>query len=188
MTLKNVIRQASVFSVILFTTTFMTSCSHSKHKEGTSKVEKNVVIGKNLKANRFSNLYLSAQPSLEDLRDLKKQGFSTVINLRGPKEYDEKAERNLLKTQGVNYYNIPFYKNSKLTDEYITSVTKKVMKHRKEGKLLVHCSSGNRVGIWLGGHFYKDHGLSKDESIKMAKDLGLTKEAAEKKLRLFLDK
>jgi len=184
---KKILKLAGTLSVILLGTIFLTSCSHHTGKK-KSKVEQNVAIGINLKANRFDNLYFSEQPTHIDLKNLKSQGFTTVINLRGPKEYDEKLEKKIITESGLNYYNIPFYKKSNLSNEYIDKVTKKIMKHRRDGKLLVHCSSGNRVGIWLGGHFFKDHGLSKEKSLKMARDLGLTKKSAEKKLRKFLYK
>lgn len=183
---RNLLKKLGLSLVTLLTASLLASCSHHGKVEN-SKVEQNLTIGKNLNSYRYDNLYFSGQPSHADLKKLKDQGFKTVINLRGPKEYDERAEKKIVKRDGLNYYNVPFYKNSKLTNEYISSVTSKVMKHRRDGKILVHCSSGNRVGIWLGGHFYKDHGLSKKESIKMANDLGLTKKGAEKKLRAFLN-
>ena len=65
-------------------------------------------------------------------------------------------------------------------------MTTAVKKHRKKGKVLIHCASGNRVGVWLGGHFHKDHGFSKEESLALAKKLGLTQEQAIANVKKYL--
>jgi len=145
----------------------------------------NITIGESLNANRFSNIYFSGQPKKKDLLRLKEQGFKTIINLRGPKEYDENVERQLISEEGLSYYNIPFYADANLSDEYIQKVTQTVMKHRKDGKLLIHCSAGDRVGVWLAGHFYKDHKFSQDKSLEMAKKLGLNNPQAITKVRNY---
>ena len=47
----------------------------------------------------------------------------------------------------------------KITNEYVEMITSKVMKHRKDRKILIHCSLGNRVAIWLGA-YKKNHKFS----------------------------
>jgi len=173
--------------VLLLILLFTFSCAHQDHK---LPKESNVNIVKNLDGNRWGNIYFSGQPSDISLNNLKAKGFKTVINLRAKKEgrYLESHERMVLKKYNLNYYNIPLLMNKDMTDDYISSVTSKIMKHKKEGKILVHCSSGNRVAIWLGGHFKKDHGFSNEKSLSLAKELGLTKEVAEKKLLSYLNR
>lgn len=165
---------------------FLVSCTTVKQPE--SRVGENETIGKNLNANRFATLYFAGQPSSEDYQKLKEQGFKTIINIRHKSEHAESVEMKTVKDLGLYYYNVPFKKKSELTTEYMNRLTATVVKHRKEGKVLVHCSTGNRVGIWLGGHFYKDHGYDKEASIKVAKQLGLKKEEALKLLNKFLAK
>jgi uncharacterized protein (TIGR01244 family) len=174
----------------------ITSCSHStetspnkiEHDSHKHPIEQNLKIGHNLKAHRYSNLYFSAQPSTKDWASLKEQGFKTVINLREPNEenYDEKIEKKILKRQGITYINIPTPKKNPVTDRFIDDVTTAVKKNRPNGKVLIHCSSGNRVGMWLGGHFHKDHGLSKKESLELAQKLGLNKPNAIEKVKSYL--
>tara|TARA_Y100000385_G_C12944209_1_gene572568 strand:- start:265 stop:609 length:345 start_codon:yes stop_codon:yes gene_type:complete len=103
-------------------------------------------------------------------------------------EHKEGIERSTVKKLGLHYYNVPFKKKAELTTEYMNKLTATVVKHRKEGKVLVHCSGGDRVGVWLGGHFYKDHGFDKKASIEVAKKLGLKKKEAKDKLNRYLDK
>lgn len=172
--------------IILISFLLITSCAHTKKDPSRSNVE----VTKTLKGHSYGSIFFSAQPNKSELKSLKKNGFVAVINLRGKKEkkYSEAWERKLVKSEGINYYNIPFSMKKEMTNEYIDAVTSKILAHRKDGKVLVHCSSGNRVAIWLGAHFQKDHGLSADEALAKAKTMGLTKAKAEDKLKSYLYK
>ncbi len=163
---------------VLFSLLFV-SCAQFSSKE-----EK--VIGENLKAHHFKSIFFSGQPTAEDFKKLKEQGFTHVINLRRETEYDERGERQQIKELGMHYSHHPFPLDLKVDDAYVDQVTDSVIKHRQKGKTLVHCSSGNRVAIWLGGHFSRDHGDSKEEAFKRAQDMGLTKEGAKKDLKEYL--
>ena len=168
--------------LLTFVTFLLIACTHTPQK-----LQSGMVIGNDLKANRYGTLYFSGQPKLESFSNLKKEGFSTVINLRDPSEYSEGKERSKALESGLKYYNIPFQAKAPLTDSYIQKLTSQVMKVRKTGKVLIHCSSGNRVGVWLGGHFFKDHKYSKLESLKVVKQLGLSHQAALRKLQDYFD-
>ncbi len=126
------------------------------------------------------------QPAQKDYIKLKTQEFKTVINLRSAKEYDESSEKKSLKKIGLNYINIPFPSTRPLDDTLIDKITTEVVKARAKGKVLIHCSSGNRVGVWLAGHFYKDHKASKVESMAIAKKLGLSAPTAIEKAQNYL--
>jgi len=171
--------------VYLFICALFLGCAH--HHEKMPK-ESDIAISKSLQGHRWGNIYFSGQPDQKTLKALKRKGFKTVINLREKREgaYQEPWERKLVTTQGLNYYNLPFSMKNEMTDEYISLVTSKIKEHRKEGKILVHCSSGNRVGVWLGAHFKKDHGFSNEKSMTLAKELGLKKEKAQRKLNNYL--
>ncbi|PIK16420.1 sulfur transferase domain-containing protein [Halobacteriovorax sp. JY17] len=160
----------------------LNACAHKKGKS-----ESDIRIGENLQSNRYGTIYFSKQPDDKDWAKLKEQGFETIINLREPSEHDEKNERKLIVKSGMTYVNIPFPKKMKLDNNYVSKVTKEVMKNKDKGKILIHCSSGNRVGIWVGAHFYKDHGFSKKESINTAKAHGLNKPEAINKLKKYFE-
>lgn len=170
----------------IFLCLFLVACASGPTKSSNQKVEENISIGVNLNAHRYADIYFSGQPSLLDIRNLKKQGFTHIINFRESSEYDEKSERRLAKSLGMNYTQVPFNGKKPLTDSYIDSVTKAVKAHRSEGKTLVHCGSGNRVGVWVGGHFYKDHKYSKKQSVIMAKKMGMKHEKPLLKLQDYL--
>lgn len=176
------------FTAVLVSLTLSLGCSHTRKsdREDSSLMQSDIAITKSLSATRYSNLYFSGQPSAQDYSSLAEQGFKTVINLRSPDEYNEAEEKQTLQELNVNYYNIAFKGSDQLDDQFIDQVTEAVKKHRGEGKILIHCSSGNRVGIWLAGHFHKDHGYSKDKSLATAKQLGLNKPGAIKKAEQYL--
>lgn len=161
--------------------TLFTIVSCAQFSSGEKKV-----IGENLNAHKFKSIFFSGQPSDADFSKLKEQGFTHVVNLRRETEYDERSEEKLVKSLGMNYSHHPFPLDLKVDDKYVDSVTNSVVKHRQKGKTLVHCSSGNRVGIWLGAHFNRDHGDSKEEAYERAESFGLTKEGAKKALKEYL--
>ncbi len=169
--------------LILITSLFFLASCVSAPK----KIESNLLIGQSLTAHRYADIYFSMQPSQNDYAELKTQGFKTVINLRPEEEYDEKAEADLLKKINVSYVNVPFPSQRPLDDTLIDKITKEVVKARSKGKVLVHCSSGNRVGVWLAGHFHKDHKHSKSDSMAVAKKLGLNKPGAIEKAQTYLN-
>lgn len=143
-------------------------------------------IGEDLNAHKFKSIFFSGQPSDADFKKLKEQGFTHIVNLRRETEYDERSEQKLVKSLGMTYSHHPFPLDMKIDDKYVDKVTDSVVKYRQRGKTLVHCSSGNRVGIWLGAHFKKDHGDSKEEAYERAEGMGLTKEVAKKSLKQYL--
>lgn len=177
------------FLPALFLILYSSCSTHHKNSKKRHPKESNVTIVENFQGHRWSNIYFSGQPNQKSIKSLKQEGFSAVINLRQTSEsnYSEKWEKDLVMKQGLAYYHHPFNMSSELTDDYINQVTKSIVKNRKKGKVLVHCSSGNRVGVWLGAHFKKDHGFSNQESLKLAEELGLQKAAAINKLKSYLE-
>lgn len=164
------------------------ACAQMDKAKETTQMEYNTTVGENLNAHRYADIYFSGQPSDEDLKNLKNQGFTHVINLRSPSEkaYDEKAEAKTVKKNNMNYSLVTMDLSQPLTDEYIESVTAKVVAHRSEGKTLIHCSSGQRVALWTGGHFYKDHGYSEEQVLEMTEKMGLEKPMLKVKLENYL--
>lgn len=163
---------------------FLFSCS--SHTIKKNDLHEDVIIAGKLKGSQYRDIYFSGQPKNTDYKKLSENGFKTVINLRSKDEYKEEVEQWLVeKKYKMNYYNIAFEKNMELNDSFIDNVTSAVKKHRKEGKTLIHCSTGNRVGAWLAAHFHKDHKMSKEESLETAKKMGLTKEKAIKKVEHY---
>lgn len=180
-------------TISIFSTQLYSKDTQTKGTEKSSieklPIEQNLTIGDSLKAQRFKDLYFSPQPSDKDFKKLKDQGFAAIVNLRLPKEgeYSVESDKKMAESLGLKYVHVPMDSKMDLTDESISEITSAVVKSRGNGKVLVHCSSGNRVGMWLGGHFYKDHGFSKSQSLEIAEKLGLTKKTAISKVEKYLN-
>jgi len=162
------------------------ACAQTPKTSKTALYEQGVTVGEGVEANRYANIYFSGQPSSKDWAHLKSQGFTHIINIREAKEIDGKMEKETIQSQGMIYSHIPMNAKKPLTKGYVQSVTKAVMTHRKKGKTLIHCGSGNRVAYWVGAHFYLDHNYSAKDSIDMAKKMGLTSSGLETKLEKFI--
>lgn len=177
----------TIFSTSLYSKA-KTSTENSEKKIKDLPIEQNLKIGNELTAHRYKDLYFSAQPSDNDFKQLKEQGFSAIVNLRLPNEgkYDAASEKKTVEGLGLKYVHIPMDSKDELTDSSISNITSAVVKSMGNGKVLIHCSSGNRVAMWLGGHFHKDHGFSKSQSMEIAKMLGLTKQPAIEKVDKYL--
>ncbi len=166
---------------------FLSGCAFNGSKDEKTLHESNIVLTDDLRASRYSNIYFSGQPQKNSWSELKSQGFTHVINLRGDDEYDEKSERQALAKLGVEYTQIPIKAQQPLTKAKVKAVTQAVKAHRAKGQTLVHCSSGNRAALWAGAHFYLDHAYSKAQSIQLAKDMGMTHPKLREKLASFIE-
>lgn len=130
----------------------------------------------------------SAQPDKAALKKLKDEGVVAIVNLRSKSEDRKtiKNEEKFAKELGLAYYNVPFPGNKKLTREQVDAVYKIYKSEKKEGKVLIHCSSGNRAAAWFGAHRMLHDGDDLEEAISKAKSVGLNSSKVEQELRDFL--
>lgn len=178
------------FLKAILVTLAVSGCAHLDNGKHAKAMEYNQTIGDNLVAHKYGNIYFSGQPSTQDIAKLKKQGFVHIINMRKSVEenYKESEESQNVKKVDINYSHAPIDLNQPLTDQYIEKVVAEIMTHRKEGKTLVHCSSGQRVALWTGAHFYKDHGYSKTRVEDLTEKMGLEKQLLKEKLKEYTSK
>ncbi|PCJ47498.1 MAG: hypothetical protein COA74_11375 [Gammaproteobacteria bacterium] len=95
-------------------------------------------------AQPYEKIITGGQPSLEDLKALKAQGVTNIINLRGLGESNNYNESEEAKKMGFNYVSLEIsdassvsIENAKKLDEILKTM---------QGTTLVHCGSSNRVG------------------------------------------
>ena len=131
------------------------------------------------------HLYMSGQPDEAALREAREHGVAAVINLREPDEldWDEEAAVNAL---GIGYYNIPIVSGDSGLDAGAVAAITRLVGQYKGQKILLHCSSGNRVSAWLAVHLVQDHGMTADSAIELAKHANMTKPETETMVREFL--
>jgi len=98
---------------------------------------------KNLKQ-PSAGIWVSGQPSQQQIKRLGQTEMVHVINLRPDTETDWQ-ESHLLEAQGIQYHHLPIagakgvtFENAQRLDQLLTSL--------KGESILLHCASGNRVG------------------------------------------
>lgn len=129
-------------------------------------------------------IFMTGQPSPDTLQNLPGDGFNVVINIRAADEidFDEPA---IVKKGGMTYYNIPLMKAGKIQDSAVTEIHEALMENKGK-KILLHCSSGNRVAGWLGAHLAQDMGYDTEAAVASARKGGMTKDSMERILRDYL--
>ena len=116
----------------------------------------------------FENLVVSGQPSEEQLNTLAEEGFTTVINLRRPGEFDEFDEAEVVAGLGMNYVHIPVRNVEAITPEDAKKLDEALS--NAPGQVLLHCTVGWRAGSMLAISRYLFHDASEKETIKIATD------------------
>ena len=119
-------------------------------------------------------LYASGQPSPDDLARLAQEGVRTVINLRAPAElveYDEAREAARL---GLRYVAIPVSGAQDVTPETTARFSRELEQARREGGVLVHCASANRVGALVALEHALHRGMLSADALALGRKAGLT--------------
>ena len=119
-------------------------------------------------------LYTAGQPQPEAFAALAKVGVRHVINLRPPSETPELNEAAVVTQSTMAYYNIPISGPVDLTRENVESLDK-LLKRFGDDKVLLHCSSSNRVGALMALRAAWLDGVSAEKAIEEGQRHGLTK-------------
>lgn len=90
-------------------------------------------------------MLIGPQPTEDNLRQAKREGIKTVIDLRMPSETPT-PNAELVARSGLDYVKIPVNKASLSTDQ--VGELERVMGD-KEGPFLIHCATGARAAMLL---------------------------------------
>jgi tyrosine-protein phosphatase SIW14 len=92
-----------------------------------------------------ARLYRGGQPHEGGLRELAALGVNTVINLRDDDER-ARAEEGEARAAGLRYFNVPFGRLGRPTDEQVARVLA-LINAPENGVVFVHCAKGqDRTG------------------------------------------
>jgi uncharacterized protein (TIGR01244 family) len=117
------------------------------------------------------NFCTGAQPRLEHLEMLKKDGVKAIINLRQPSEHRASEEEAKAKELGLRYFNIPVAFGDP-RDEQATEFLK-VTDDPENRPAFIHCAAGIRVGaLWMIRRVLRD-GWTIEAAEKEAEKIGL---------------
>ena len=123
-------------------------------------------------------LAVSPQPKLSDFQELKRLGFTTIVNNRpdgeDPNQLGSAAEEAAARAAGLGYVHIP------VTSTGMTEDDARLLKETIEqapGPVVAHCRSGARsFYLWvLSGDL---DSLSDEELLAKARELGVDTNAA----------
>ena len=112
-----------------------------------------------------------AQPRLEHLEMVKKDGVRAIINLRQRSEHRAAEEEAKAKELGLRYFNIPVaFGDPK--DEQVTEFLR-ITDDPENRPAFIHCAAGIRVGaFWMIRRVLRD-GWTVDAAAKEAEQIGL---------------
>ena len=121
---------------------------------------------------RLNSQYCTgAQPRLEHLEVLKKEGVKAIINLRQPSEHRAAEEEARAKELGLRYFNIPVVfgePKDEQVDEFL-----RITDDVDNQPAFIHCAAGIRVGaFWMIRRVLRD-GFTVEAAEKEAEQIGL---------------
>jgi len=171
--MKNLQRRLAVRILFAVGAVAFAACGSSAGEDRSrEKVRlKETRLGDTKPVHAFGNLYLAGQPSPEDLPLLKAEGIKTVISLRHKKElaWDEASA---VEQNGMKFVPIPFGAAQQLKPEVFDKVLK-ILRDKKQGPVVLHCGSANRVGAIWYAYRVLDGQLSPEAAKKEAQKIGL---------------
>ncbi len=122
----------------------------------------------------FDDVITGGQPTEAQLRAAQEQGVRTVVNLRPDGEFDGFDEQALVEELGMRYIHIPVSGSEDVTEETAATLNE-VLADSANRPLLMHCSSGNRVGSLFAARAYFLHDMAPSRALDIGTYAGLTR-------------
>jgi uncharacterized protein (TIGR01244 family) len=130
-----------------------------------------------IKPTSTPGITVADQPTEEDLRGLKAEGYNGVVNLRNdgepeqPLSTSEEGER--VRALGMEYLHYGVG-GAPLSEAGVGSVSDFLTRHATaSGKVLVHCRKGSRAAALVLLHLAKGRNWGADEALTKGRELGL---------------
>lgn len=125
-------------------------------------------------------VYSAGQPDASAWADIAALGVKTVVNLR-PRAEQMEDEQSLVEAAGMDYVYLPVASLNDLNDNMQRELNR--LLDERDGGLLVHCASGNRVGA-LFALAYSRLGHNTEDAMARGASAGLTKLAPQVEIML----
>lgn len=118
---------------------------------------------------------IAGQPTPQGFAEARREGVTLVINLR-PESELQFDERTLAEGVGLEYVNLPVTAAT-LDDATVEAFFEQLRMLRRrpgsEDRVLLHCSSGNRVAALWAMYEVREGGLPVEEALARARQAGL---------------
>lgn len=116
---------------------------------------------------------VGAQPSEEQIKELREEEFKTVVNFRTESEEDQplspQAEGEKTKEWGMDYYHLPVSKES-MSPGVVDQFRQKFTELPKP--VFAHCSKGKRAGAMIMMHIASEQGMTGEQTLQKAEEMG----------------
>ncbi len=116
--------------------------------------------------------FSSGQPDEAALRSIADAGFTVVVDFRSTNEDRGLDEQKVIEELGMKYATLPISGPSDVTFDNAAALNQILAEN--EGRVFLHCSSGNRVGA-IYALRKKLLGATNDEAVAAGKAAGLTR-------------
>jgi protein tyrosine phosphatase (PTP) superfamily phosphohydrolase (DUF442 family) len=123
------------------------------------------------------DLFISGQPTENGLRELKKRGVTTIVNLRTPPEMARIGfdEPKLIAELGMKYVYLPVRGDSTAPYSPATVASfAKVMEETTSGKVALHCTIAWRASHLWAAYLIKDRGVDIPTALANATAINLS--------------
>lgn len=128
-------------------------------------------------------ILVGGQPKPDQLETVQQLGYRTIINLRTAEEADN-TDPEQVRALGMTYVAFPIQGSADLTEAKARAFAEAL--EAAERPVMVHCSSGNRVGGLFAMKAHYVDGLSPREALEVGKQAGVTRAEATVRERLGL--
>ncbi|MAT14685.1 MAG: phosphatase [Planctomyces sp.] len=119
------------------------------------------------------SLTIGPQPSREQIKDLARSGFKTVVNFRTTGEEGEPhsphEERGVVESEGMQYLHVPVSMSS-MNAEVVDRFRERI--ESLPEPIYAHCKSGTRAGAMFMMHLAAEKGLTGRRTLEQAELLG----------------
>ena len=113
-----------------------------------------VLVDESYNLYKAGNIYLSGQPSKEQLKSLADKNVSVIINIRTEQEMQELAESDydeksfVEKDLNLPYIHVPMGGSAGYSEDMTREIAKAIS--QAEGDVLIHCRSAGRATlVWM---------------------------------------
>lgn len=142
------------------------------------------------------DLFIAGQPTERALREMKRLGVTTIINLRMPQEMERIGfdEAKLVGDLGMQYVHIPM-RGDKGEHAYSPKTLRKFSQAMKaaEGKVLLHCTIAWRASHIWAAYLIQEHGVPDADALTHARAINLMDDhrmdsSGRQPVEMFLDR
>lgn len=155
-------------SVLFALSVANTSTLHAEEPPAIKKIN----VDGSIRTYQVGNVAVAGQPSPQGFRDLKKQGYTTIISLRHPDEerFDQQA---LCEELGLKFVRMVISSPNDLNPKLAKRCSDLLNKADEDSKVLLHCAAGARAGAAWVVHRVLQEKQDVEKAFAEAKQMGL---------------